>query len=45
MSWFKHKPRPKDAPKQHPHHTSPVTEKYLTELKKTGPAKPKKPGK
>lgn len=33
MSWFKHKPRPKNPPKLHAHHTSPITEKLLKETK------------
>ena len=33
MSWFKHKPRPKNSPKPHPYHTSPITEKLLKETK------------
>jgi hypothetical protein len=33
MSWFKHKPRPKNPPKLHPYHTSPIAEKILQETK------------
>ena len=33
MSWFKHKPRPKNPPKLHAHHSSPITEKLLKETK------------
>ncbi len=33
MSWFKHKPRLKNPPKLHPHHSSPATEKLLKETK------------
>jgi hypothetical protein len=33
MSWFKHKPRLKNPPKLHAHHTSPTTEKILKETK------------
>ena len=33
MSWFKHKPRPKNPPKLHAHHTSPISEKLLKETK------------
>ena len=33
MSWFKHKPRPKNPPKLHAHHTSPISEKILKETK------------
>jgi hypothetical protein len=33
MSWFKHKPRPKNPPKLHPYHTSPIAEKLLKETK------------
>lgn len=33
MSWFKHNPRPKNPPKLHPHHTSPISEKILKETK------------
>ena len=34
MSWFKHNPRPKNPPKLHAHHTSPIAEKILKETKK-----------
>jgi hypothetical protein len=34
MSWFKHKPRPKTAPKLHAHHSSPIAEKILKETKR-----------
>ena len=33
MSWFKHNPRPKNPPKLHPHHSSPISEKILKETK------------
>lgn len=33
MSWFKHKPRPKTPPKQHPHHSSPISERIFEEIK------------
>ena len=33
MSWFKHKPKPKNPPKLHAHNTSPTTEKLLKETK------------
>ena len=33
MSWFKHNPRPKNPPKLHAHHTSPISEKILKETK------------
>ena len=33
MSWFKHKPRPKTPPKQRPHHTSPLSDQVLDEIK------------
>lgn len=33
MSWFKHKPRPKNPPKLHAHHSSPISEKLLKETK------------
>jgi hypothetical protein len=33
MSWFKHKPRLKNPPKLHPHHSSPIAEKILKETK------------
>ena len=33
MSWFKHKPRLKNPPKLHAHHTSPIAEKLLKETK------------
>ena len=33
MSWFKHKPRPKNPPKLHAHHSSPIAEKLLKETK------------
>ena len=33
MSWFKHKPRPKNPPKLHAHHSSPTSEKLLKETK------------
>ena len=33
MSWFKHNPRPKTPPKLHAHHSSPVAEKILKEIK------------
>ena len=47
MSWFKHKPRPKNPPKLHAHHSSPTTEKLLKETKievtkKESPEKKKK---
>jgi hypothetical protein len=34
MSWFKHKPRPKNLPKLHPHHSSPISENVMKEAKK-----------
>ena len=34
MSWFKHKPRPKNPPKLHAHHSSPIAEKLLKETKR-----------
>jgi hypothetical protein len=34
MSWFKHKPRLKNPPKLHPHHSSPISEQVLKEAKK-----------
>lgn len=33
MSWFKHKPCPKNPPKLHAHHSSPIAEKILKETK------------
>ena len=44
MSWFKHKPRPKNPPKLHVHHSSPIAEKILkeTKLEVTKTTKPKK---
>ena len=33
MSWFKHKPRLKNPPKLHAHHSSPIAEKLLKETK------------
>lgn len=33
MSWFKHNPRPKNPPKLHAHHSSPISEKLLKETK------------
>jgi hypothetical protein len=33
MSWFKHNPRPKNPPKLHAHHSSPIAEKILKETK------------
>jgi hypothetical protein len=33
MSWFKHKPRLKNPPKLHAHHSSPISEKLLKETK------------
>jgi hypothetical protein len=33
MSWFKHKPRPKTPPKLHIHHSSPLSEQILKEIK------------
>jgi hypothetical protein len=33
MSWFKHKPRTKTPPKLQPHHSSPIADKILKEIK------------
>jgi hypothetical protein len=47
MSWYKRKPRPKNAPSAPPpKHTSPSAEKHLKEIKKIirgSPSKNKKP--
>lgn len=44
MSWFKHNPRPKNPPKLHPHHYSPISEKILkeTEIEVTKTESPSK---
>lgn len=41
MSWFKRKPKLKEAPKRQPHHYSPISEKLMEEAKKVGPQKKK----
>ena len=42
MSWFRHKPKPKNPPVNHPKEYSPASQKMLEEAKKTGPTKQKK---
>lgn len=39
MSWFRRRPKIKEAPKEKPHHISPMAEKHLKEVKeKTKPS-------
>ncbi len=44
MSWFKRKPKLKEAPKRQPYYHSPAAERLMEEAKKTGPEKKKKSG-
>jgi len=39
MSWFRHRPAPKNPPVRAPKDVSPMTEKAMEETKKSGPIK------
>lgn len=44
MSWFKRRPRIKEAPKLAPHHISPITQQMMDKSKELSPkVKKKKP--